>query len=258
MRTTLIFDYDKSLAAIGDDKKLTELFGLPPVRISNGLDETIDYIKKLVKKVKTKTTHPIFDNMVETEAYELNPKAKELNLNTIIFDTISAMGLQERQVMKSKKKQDTLDLRGWGLYGDAVNSFIFKMCSMPYTIIMTSHIDHDKDGEGQMLDYPALKGSAKNEIQKWFDVILYTRINKDKDKITTYLWQTKPDERRLAKDRLGVLPEFMEQDFNLLLGKYAERGIHNPKILILGESGTGKTRSFETINKINTNGKKEN
>jgi hypothetical protein len=38
----------------------------------------------------------------------------------------------------------------------------------------------------------------------------------------------------------------MPQDFSIILSRYKDKGISHPKILVIGESGTGKTRALLT------------
>ena len=43
-------------------------------------------------------------------------------------------------------------------------------------------------------------------VQKWFDIILYTKVSQDpKTGEASFYWLTKPEEGRYAKDRLGIL-----------------------------------------------------
>ncbi len=254
MKTTLVFDYDGSLASIGGVDTLKSTFGILPIRIHKGLEQTKSVIKKLIKPVSHAISHPLIENNSVTEdGFELSEKAIQLNLNCLVFDTVSAMGFQERVQIKLKRHIDILDLRGWGEYGDNINNFIYNICSLPVKTIFNVHIDRDKDINSDVIEVPALKGSAKNEILKWFDVILFTRINIDaKTKQTEFYWQTKPEEGRYAKDRLGILPAIIPQDFNYIFDEYSKAGIEHPNILVLGDSGTGKSRGLITINSSNT------
>ena len=130
---------------------------------------------------------------------------------------------------------------------------------MPVWVVVSSHIKYDKNDLGQFLFNPMLKGATKEFIGEYFDCILYTRITNSNNRIQ-YLWQTRPDSQRYAKDRLDVLDPVMPQDFSILLSRYKEKGIANPKVLVIGESGTGKTRVLmtvksETVNRSRGNGK---
>ncbi len=112
-------------------------------------------------------------------------------------------------------------------------------------VIVNSHISYDKNDLGQFLFYPQLKGSTKDFIGEYFDCILFTRIKNSNGKIQ-YLWQTKPDSQRFAKDRLDVLEEFIPQNLGAVINRYRQQGIE-PKILVVGESGTGKTRAIRSL-----------
>lgn len=250
MIPTLVFDYDGSLASVGGEELQQKSFGFPPIRIYKGLEQTRMIIRQLIKPVKSTMTHPLFENAsIENEGFELSLKSKEMNLNCIAFDTVTALGLQERSQLKHSKKLDTLDQRSWGVYGDALNSFIYNMCSLPIKMIFNAHIDRDKDVEGETIEFPALKGSSKTEVLKWFDIVLFTRVSRDpKTDEILFQWLTKPQEGRFAKDRLNVLPEIMPQNFSIVFAKYKEVGIHHPNILVLGDSGTGKSRALASIN----------
>ena len=248
--TTLIFDYDGSLASIGSDDVLLRTFGIMPIRIQKGLEQTKLIVRKLIKPVKRKLDHPLLENsQVIEEGFELSDKAKELNLSCIAFDTASALGFQTRHELKIARHLEVLDQRGWGTYGDNLNMFVYNVCSLPVKTIFNVHSDRDKDVGGEVIEYPALKGSCKNEIQKWFDIILYTKVSQDpKTNEASFCWLTKPEEGRYAKDRLGILPAVIPQDFNYILERYEEAGIYHPNIFVIGESGTGKSKALATIN----------
>lgn len=251
MKTTLVFDYDGSLASIGGDEVLKRTFGILPIRINKGLDQTRTIVKKLVKPVRTLLSHPLIESeTIESDGYSLSERCSELNLDCLVFDTISALGFQERLQIKHKRKIDTLDLRSWGMYGDNINTFVYNICSLPIKTIFNVHIDRDRDVGEEIIEYPALKGNSKNEIQRHFDLILFTRVTLNpKTKESSFYWQTKPEEGRYAKDRLNVLPAMIPQDFGYVFDQYEKAGIKHPNVLILGDSGTGKSRALVTINK---------
>lgn len=249
--TTLVFDYDGSLASIGNDQTLLKCFGIMPIKIHKGLEQTKSVIKKLIKPVKTKLSHPLLDNdVVYEEGFELSERSRQMKLSCLVFDTASALGFQERNQIKVNRHIDTLDQRGWGYYGDNLNTFIYNMCSIPVKVIFNVHSDREQNSFGEVLELPALKGSCKNEVQKWFDIILFTKIIQDpKTKERQFCWTTKPEDGRFAKDRLNILPPIIPQDFHFVFGKYEEAGITFPKVLVIGESGTGKSRALATISK---------
>lgn len=249
MKSTLVFDYDGSLASIGGEAKLLQTFGIRPIRIHKGLEQTKSVIKKLTKPIQKAIDHPLLDDVaVLEEGYELSQKSKELNLDCLVFDTVTAMGLQERNQIKLRRNIETMDQRGWGVYGDSMNSFIYSICSLPVKTIFNAHIDRDREAGETVLELPSIKGSSKVEIQKWFDVILFTRVSTDpKTKESKFYWQTKPSEGRYAKDRLGILPSSIPQNFQLIFDEYEKAGIKHPNILVLGDSGTGKSKALSSL-----------
>jgi hypothetical protein len=262
---TLIFDVDRSLASIGSYESIRKLLGISPLKINHGVSDVRGYLNRLLVAEIVRTKHEIFGEQEET-VLSLNETARELNLGVLVVDTLSALGLQERGEIRKKnapkknnipqKPYPSMKLQDWGTYGDTMNDFVYSIGNIPAAVIMNAHIDRDSTATDLgIVEYPALKGSAKNEIQKWFDVILYTAIDREKGRdgepVLRFVWHTKPFEGRNAKDRLGALPTIMDQDFAYVIEAYRAHGIFHPKILVLGESGTGKSYALKSLSKLN-------
>jgi hypothetical protein len=241
----LIFDVDHSLASIGGISATKELCSLKPIQITGGLSEVRDVISKLFRKQHTDYQHPLLADKIEHTCYKLSKTAEEYNLEGIVIDTISHLFLQDMRLLESKNKAERLDLQDWGKLERTYNQFISTLIQLPVWVVVNSHISYDKNDLGQFLFKPQLKGATRDFIGEYFDCILYTRIRNTNNK-TYYAWQTRPDTQRYAKDRLDVLEQVMPQDFSILLSRYKEKGIANPKVLVIGESGTGKTRALLT------------
>jgi len=241
----LIFDIDHSLASIGGITAAEELCSMKPIQINGGLSDLKDVITKLFKKEHVDYEHPLLSEKIKHSRYKLSSTAESFELDGIVIDTISHLFLRDMRILESKNKAERLDLQDWGKLERTYNQFISTLIQLPIWVVVNSHISYDKNDLGQFLFKPQLKGATKDFIGEYFDCILYTRIRNSKDKIE-YLWQTKPDTQRYAKDRLDVLDSLMSQDLSTLLHRYNEKGIAHPKILIVGESGTGKTRALLT------------
>ena len=149
-----------------------------------------------------------------------------------------------------------MDKQEWQIYGDRLGRTVKLLRKLPITVVCTAHRDWEKDDQaGYIIEVPGLKGANKVEAARHFDVVLYSHVTMKQDKASAgifqtaeYMWQTKPDERRpFAKDRLNLLPAIVPQDLGNIIRLYREHGIQ-PKILIIGDSGTGKTWCFRTIN----------
>ena len=157
-------------------------------------------MKKLIKPVKRKLEHPLLENsQVIEEGFELSDKAKELNLSCIAFDTASALGFQERNQIKIARHLDVLDLRGWSDYGDSLNMFIYNICSLPVKTIFNVHSDRDQDVGGEVIEYPALKGSRRMKCKNgstWFSTLKSYKIQKP---MSTHSAGYKTGRRKICK-----------------------------------------------------------
>lgn len=255
-RKFIAFDTDNSMSSIGGVKEQEEVFGIRPISIVGGCGQLRSYLKNLTIPVKTPLSNQLIElfDMEEGLAgsemsFQFNDKAKELGFTGIIIDTLSTLGFQERKRLMAEKKQTSMNLQLWGDYGDSMMRLVNQLSMVDTTIITTCHIGRGKDENGGPLDLPDLKGAAKEEIARFFDCIFYTYVTRDNKGGYSYMWQTRPDGRRIfAKDRLGVSQAiYVPQDLGPILDGYESQGI-NPKILIIGDSGQGKTRSLSTIN----------
>jgi len=241
----LIFDVDHSLASIGGITVAEELCSIKPIQITGGLSELREVISKLFRKQPTDYEHPLLKDKIEHTSYKLSEIAEQYNIGGIVVDTISHLFLQDMRLLENKNKAERLDLQDWGKLERTYNQFISTLIQLPVWVVVNSHISYDKNDLGQFLFKPQLKGATKDFIGEYFDCILYTRIRTTNNK-TYYTWQTRPDTQRYAKDRLDVLDPVMPQDFSIILSRYRDKGIAHPKILVIGESGTGKTRALLT------------
>ncbi len=254
----LIFDVDRSLASIGGLSAAETISGTKPIQISQGLLDIRRVLPKLFIKREYPSIHPLLEEPLIEVGYEANELCKKMKLQGFVIDTISHLFRLDMRLLEAKNKSERLELQDWGKLERTYNQFLSSLIQLPVWVIVNSHITYDKNDLGQFLFTPQLKGSTKDFIAEYFDCILFTKITKVNNK-TQYNWQTKPDGQKYAKDRLGILEEIIPQDFNLILSKYQERGILYPKILVIGESGTGKTKAIETLaTKPNENPSRKN
>ncbi len=242
----LIFDIDRSLASIGGTNKAEVISSIKPIQITNGLSEVTAVLSKLFTKQKVVYEHPLLQDNIKQSIYKSSSTATSYELEGIVIDTISHLFRIDMRILESKNKSERLELFDWSKLDRTYNQFISSIIQLPVWVVVNSHITYDKNDLGQFLFNPLLKGATKDWIGEYFDCILYTKITNSNNRIE-YLWQTKPDTQRYAKDRLGVLDTIMPQDFSILLSRYQSKGILYPKVLVIGESGTGKTRALTTI-----------
>jgi hypothetical protein len=247
----LILDVDKSLSSIGGYTAATTLSGLPPVPINSGFSQLNRVMKKLVSRGERAIDHPIFGKSMEPFV-ELTALAKQNNLQGVVTDTFTVASQQEIQLITAPQMVDgeprQMELKDWGVLGQRGTSYLMLNSLLPIWSVTLGHMNYEKDGAtGIMFWQPALAGGTKDQMPKFFDVILVCRTVHTKGKESVFTWLTRPDNQFPAKDRLGVLPAEMPQDFKLVFEAYAKAGVLNPKILVLGKSGSGKTYSLRTI-----------
>ena len=74
------------------------------------------------------------------------------------------------------------------------------------------------------------------------------KIFKDDKGNRLYKWVTSRDEKYChAKDRSHLLDNEIPQDYNAIFKAVKESGWDSAKILIIGEPGSGKTMSLNTL-----------
>lgn len=240
-------DIDRSLASIGGLKGAEEISGFPPVTITNGITQINQIIDGLFTPKIVHQKHDLLKITYEETIWEPSPQALELGFTGIVVDSISHSFRQDMRILEKKRDAKQLEMQDWGWLERNYNLLLAKLKALPCWIILTCHTEFDKDqATGAMIWQPLVKGSTKNSIVEYFDVVLYSIVSPDKK---SYRWQTMADPYRYAKDRIGVLPTHMEQDYNSVLTAYREAGYLYPKIFNAGPSGTGKTKAIKSINK---------
>lgn len=245
----IVFDVDKSLSTIGSVEEQTEVFGIQPIPLMGGIDQINEYLDRFLEINAVPIEHDLLGTIGEKYVVSFNEKAKEMGINILGIDSLSVLGMQERAMIMKKDQLELMELQSWGKYGDRMTKFINKLSKTDFKVICTCHSKRDKDENGLPIEVPALKGASADEAPRFFDVIVYTQVSASNE-ATTYSWVINPTRRyTFAKNRKGVFKEqSIPQDFGLIYEKYAEIGIDNPRILVIGDSGQGKSWSLQTIN----------
>jgi len=241
-----MFDVDRSLASLGGDKAAEEISSFQPFKVNDGVAEINSIIKQLFSKQQREYSHPLIPQSIRHSFFQMNDTAKKYQVSGLVIDTISHLFRTDLRILESKNKSERMEIQDWGKLERIYNKIISNLIKLPVWVIVNSHISYDKNDLGQMLFYPQLKGSTKDFIGEYFDCIFFTKI-KNVNNQAQYLWQTKPDTQRYAKDRLDILEQYIPQDFGFVINLYRRNGIEHPKILVIGESGTGKPRAIETL-----------
>jgi hypothetical protein len=250
----LVFDIDHSLSTIGGKERQEQVFGLPAVPWSGTATDLGKKLNELLTIEEIKEEHPLLGEIGVNAQLNFNQKFKEAGVNMLIVDTLTMLGSQERASITKKAKLETMDMRSWGLYGDTMEKFVNMLSKCTFPVIVTGHVKRKEDEFGRPIEVPDLKGSITEACGRYFDVIAYSKVEKDSsNKKKTFSWIVTADNRYIfAKNRGGHLPTVIPQDLSYILNAYASKGISNPKTLILGDTGNGKSWSLQTINNNTT------
>lgn len=253
----LIFDSDKSLSSIGGPVEIQKVSGFPEIPVSGGIMQIATNIgielgqkidpksPTLFSKKEVKTVHPLFPNTtVPSVVYEPAELVKQNGITGIVIDTISHAFAQDMRILEGLRQNKQLEMQDWGKLERMYMGFLEGMKQLPCWVVVNCHSQYDKDQQaGTFYHAPMIKGSTRDNIRAFFDVVVFTKTSQDKK---SYTWQTFADQSRFAKDRLGVLEPNMPQNFKTILERYNAKG-YQPKILVIGESGTGKSKALTTI-----------
>lgn len=262
----IIFDADKSTSVIEDfidpekcvirpvnsNFETTETENEEKVTV-HGMDYHIrHYTNKLFKKRIVTYKDPIFGYEDTQTMVVMNAKAKELGLHTIVIDSISGAGEAIRLSLIDDSRFSTMTMDLWGKYAVRLSRLTAMVRDLPIHVILTCHIEHSENDIGSPIQFPAVKGSQKTDMLRWFDVIIYTHVD-DKGQIT---WEVKPSDIRTFIRSRKPIPEwgddrFVDPDFGPIYKTYDKA-----KILLIGDSGTGKTTSLLTIPNVRKDGKR--
>jgi hypothetical protein len=248
----LLFDVDSSLASLGTAAQVTEMCGgIEPISIgTDGLVTVMEVINNLFVAQHVVRAHPVITgaNIKETVVVP-SPKAVEYKVDCLIVDTYSHLQRNDLRLLEQARPTKQMEIQDWGVIERMYNLSLNLIKRLPIPVVINCHSTTDRDQMGNFQYNAALKGKAGEFINEYFDLVLYTQTAKAKDGTYVFNWLTKPDAMRKAKDRLNLLPPIVPQDFEKVLKVYADAGYKAPKILVIGESGTGKTRALATLPK---------
>lgn len=243
----LVFNVDRSLSCIGSPSDIDKLFGIPPVPVTGGMANIRVALDQVFTKKLVPVQHPLFGNQGVSEyTFELSPLAKQHDLKAVVIDTVSHAFRQDLRKLEDARNSKQMEQQDWGKIEQMYNLAVSDAVRYPVPVIWNCHQKYDKDDTGKFHYQPQMKGSTQHFMEEYFDIVLFTKIL-TQGGTRRYQWMTKPDASHQAKDRRGLLPDLMPQDYSVLLKTYAEAGWPAPKILVIGPSGEGKTKSLITL-----------
>jgi hypothetical protein len=243
----LIHDIDLGLASLGSDDTIEEIFGYRPRRYVRGkaLLEMFDKLHQLVIEE--------FEDqlgLVEHEYYYLK---EGVELDFEVLDSATAYQAQDKMDIQGEGKMQRDD---WGQLGDNMEKMFLKLTRTKTNVIVIAHTKTEEGIKGTVRQSPALSGRMKQEVGRHFDIVAYNRlITNEETGEVQYMWQIVGDESAAAKCRIQPLADIavkgmIPQDFKLVHDTVTKAGHENWKMLVLGDTGTGKTYSLRTLAEI--------
>lgn len=135
---------------------------------------------------------------------------------TVVVDSLTELQkLDMNDIMKALLKQhpdrdpDVPSQREWGKSSNHMRQIIRRFRDLPVNVIFTALAKRDQEAEGTVLTMPSLPGKLATEAPAFLDVVgfMYTQI---KDSKIERRMLCQPSRTKLAKDRLGVFGEVLE------------------------------------------------
>ena len=243
----LYLDFEQGYKSLGSPDDIKNSFGYPMLQF----DKYSDFKKLLGSLFERKTVQ----EEVQIGAIKVPQESTKwvrkdgVDLDCIVLDTGTELVKKYQRELQGTK--DKLTIQQWGQIKNQLDILMNVVNQLPCSVIVNVHTKPMRDEElGIQKLYPAVEGSTKEDVGKWFDFVLYTKVDKDKTGKRNYIWVTERDERYChAKDRSQYLNTEMLQDYSKIFSVVKEKGWGNAKVLCIGDPGSGKTLSLQTINK---------
>jgi len=211
--------------------------------------DTEEEWNKLKEKAFVRQTVTVKNGFMGTEVLErvfLSKWSIDRNIKFVSLDTASSLNQKLRQ-NKRRKVSRKLNWDDWDLINNQLIETLLSLTTIDATLIVNCHPKQVKDDDsGIIYEVPQLNGSAAEEYPKQFDFTFRSSVL-GKGKSASYIWATRASERYFAKDITDTLDEMMPQNFSVVANACESAGIKNPKMLIIGKSGSGKTSALVSL-----------
>lgn len=242
---TLLLDYENGSMTLGSDSQIESMFGCPVLKPTTW-KATKGVLGQIWSRQKKAIEKRVGDVTITEEAHVYTPR-NGASVDTIVFDTATEA---IKQFQRELRGDGRMTLPMWGDLKNDLDMFFQFTNQIPCNCVLNVHSKPMKDEEMGIIKYvPNVEGSSREDMAKFFDFVIYTKVRKDDSGDREYVWVTSRDERYdHAKDRSQLLAPEIPQDFNLILDAARRKGWNNIKVLVIGQPGSGKTLSLRTLN----------
>ena len=238
--------------SLGTKNIIAEKFGMPPIsaRKWSSIKKIFDNLGQVESTI---TIADIGGTKVEIPSSMYKFKSPYNQLDLMVIDSIDGVFWSIKQDLLGDGIASNLSM--WDKLTNASVKYFDILGSMQIPVVCTCHERGERHGDVDAVK-PFMQGTFKDQLGSYFDVILYTKVYRRPNGESDFKWQVVPDPIRpsRAPEKLyefakkhGVNGE-IDQDFQLIF-KNIEIG--NPKILIIGSYGSGKTHSLRSLHNVN-------
>ena len=247
----LMFDFEHGSQSIGSRDHVEKTLGLPLLTPSTW-DQFQAVISDLYTQETVHTDVKVGNLVVKQSENKVVPRNGTV-IDGIILDTFSELSKKFMRTLTDKSGK--MKLNEWGRLKNKLDTCLEFITRLPGVVVCTCHSKTNTLDDGTTKFTPYIDGSTKEDISKWFDFVFYTKTVVDAaTNKRRYLWVTNRTEQYdHAKDRTDLLPDEIDQNFQLVIDAAVKKNFDGVKILIVGAPGSGKTRSLLTLNKENSN-----
>ena len=239
---TLMFDLEHGSQTLGSKEYIHKQFGFPVLQ-PGSWDQFQDTIGKLYKQESITEKIKVGTLEIDEQRITVVPR-NGTKVDALILDTFSE--LSKKYMRQLSDKDGRMKLQGWGQLKNKLDGALDFLSKIPGVVVCNCHSKIQSMDDGNKI-VPYIDGSSKEDISKWFDFVFYTKTIIDGEN-RKYLWITARSEKYdHAKDRTGLLPPEMSQDYRKVITAAQEKGFEGAKILVIGSPGSGKTYSLQTL-----------
>ncbi len=235
------------LSSLAPKERIQEVFGFPPVTVKSwntikGFMEKLGSMKTVQIKQTLNGEEFIFpeDRFIFSEQFK--------NTQGVVIDTGDGIYWAVKNFLMGDK--DKMSRDSWDRMTNILVPFFEKVGYMPVPVIINWHDKNNVKGDTDVVE-PYAQGSFSGKVGEYFDVIMFTKTYHKKNGYTEFKWQLAPDENHPARcpDKLFEYAMSkggeIDQDYRVLF-KYL-KAVQNPKILVIGSYGSGKTHALRTL-----------
>jgi len=239
---TLMFDLEHGSQTLGSKEYIHKQFGFPVLQPGTW-DQFQDTLSKLYKKETVTEKIKVGNLEIDEQRMAVVPR-NGTQVDALVLDTFSE--LSKKYMRQLSDRDGKMKLQGWGQLKNKLDGALDFISKIPGVVVCNCHSKVQTMDDGNKV-IPYIDGSSKDDISKWFDFVFYTKTVIDNDD-RQYRWITGRSEKYdHAKDRTGLLPPEMDQDYSQVIAAATEKGFDGVKILVIGSPGSGKTYSLQTL-----------